>query len=129
MALSKGRKNPIIPSLRSTNLWKIRKTNGNTLGEIRIVEEYRYLGVTLHTKNLFKSHREKKANTVKLKLGILKARCGQAEDRTLTGKAMWSGMITKGTLFGSNVIDTPKNPEYHHQSKVFFSVLTLYSTC
>ena len=108
MTLSKGRKNPITPSLRPTNLWKVRKTNGDTLGEIKIVEEYRYLGITLHTKNLFKSHREKKANTMKLKLGILKARCGQTEDRTLTGKAMWSGMITKGTLFGSNVIDTPK---------------------
>ena len=87
---------------------KIRRHSQTAKIKIKIVEEYKYLGIILHNKEGFKQHREKKTGTLRMKLGMMKARCGQTEDRLMTGRAMWSSMMTKNATFGANVIPTTK---------------------
>ena len=47
--------------------WKIKKENGETLGEIKTVTNYKYLGINLNSNNrdIFKKHRDKIQSEVK----------------------------------------------------------------
>merc|ERR1711874_512473 len=92
---------------------KIRSPEiGDRVGELEVVKETKYLGVTVggRGRNIFERENKKLLETAEEKVNALLAQIKKRADKVIVGKAIWKLMALPAILFGRAVIPTCDSP-------------------
>jgi len=84
--------------------WRLDDANGNKVGQVDGTNEYKYLGLTLDRTAVFRRHLTIKLQGLPGKIGAMKAMARDTPNRVWAADEMWSKMLKKELLYGSEVI-------------------------
>ena len=93
---------------RYSDLWPITDSFGNTLGQLKIVDSYRYLGIVICNSILYSSHLSKSDSTCMNKSSLVKILSSDSSNRIEASSLLWLGKMIPAILYGAELIIFPK---------------------
>ena len=87
-------------------VWDIRNWKGESMGQLKEVKEYKYLGVLISSepKNIFKKHGEKKSKKARAMVGAIKCKARDSWSSAEVADKLWNVMACPGLLYAMEVI-------------------------
>ena len=84
--------------------WAIPDAHGKPLGRLKILDNYRYLGVNIGSKRIFSSHLQNTASSLNHKVSLGKILAGDVTNKITASDLLWRGKMLPAILYGAELL-------------------------
>ena len=95
---------------KSYHIININAENLNNIGEIKVVNEIKYLGIIINNgRNCFKEHKKSKITKAKELAGMIMSVISKSTNKLLIGKTYWKNVALAEILYGAELMPFTKS--------------------